>query len=352
MERTIRVMGVMSGTSLDGLDLASCAFTREDERWRFDVEAARTFPFPADLRSRLLAVMQGDALELARLHRDLGRTIGTRCAELMVGLEHGPDLISSHGHTIFHRPEEGLTTQIGCGAHIAAIAGVPVVSDLRTKDVALGGQGAPLVPVGERALFPGPDAFLNLGGIANLSVHREVVLGYDLSPCNQALDLLAAEVGLAYDANGAIARSGRVDQDLLQRLNALDFYAQPPPRSLGREWFEERFRPLIDRTTPLPDRMRTVAEHIATIAGGAIDRADARNVLVTGGGAHNALLIERIRARTRAQVGTPAREVIDFKEAIVFAFLGLLRWRGEANTLCSVTGARADSIGGAIHLPN
>lgn len=352
MDGTVRVMGVMSGSSLDGIDLAICTFARENGRWRFDVEACRTEPFPAELRTRLLRVMNGEALELARLHRDLGVMIGRSCSGFMAATGRVPQLIASHGHTIFHRPAEGLTFQIGCGAHIAAITGIPVVCDLRTKDVAFGGQGAPLVPLGERELFAGPDAFLNLGGIANLSVHGDQVIGYDLSPCNQALNTLAQEAGSEYDKDGAMARSGSIDPALLGRLNALELYDRPPPRSLGREWFDAFFLPLIDHGAPLPDRLRTVTEHIAWIAAQALDQVAARQVFVTGGGAHNTFLIERLRALTQAEVQVPDAAVIDSKEAIVFAFLGLLRWHGEVNALRTVTGARMDNVGGALYLPN
>jgi len=346
-----RVLGVMSGSSLDGIDLALCAFRKNAEGWGFSIIEGRTVPYADGMRARLLAAMDAPALELARLHRDLGRSIGEACRDLLRGGV--VDLVASHGHTIFHKPEEGLTTQIGCGARIAAIIGMPVACDFRTKDMALGGQGAPLVPLGERALFPGYGSFLNLGGIANLSLHQGAVLGYDIGPCNQALDRLASEAGRPYDSNGNIARSGRIDRTLLDALDGLDFYQLPSPRSLGREWFEERMAPLVvDASIPLADRLRTVTEHIARMIGRELDQRDPATCLATGGGAHNGLLIDRIRACTKVGIVVPERSIVDLKEAVIFAFLGLLRALGEVNTLCSVTGASRDSIGGAVHLPN
>jgi anhydro-N-acetylmuramic acid kinase len=346
-----RVLGVMSGSSLDGIDLALCRFRKDGERWSFTVEDATTVAYGPVLRERLLHATGADGLELARLHRDLGRMIGEACRDFLNGRH--ADLIASHGHTIFHQPGEGLTLQLGSGAHIAALAGVATACDFRTMDVALGGQGAPLVPFGERHLFPGHRAFVNLGGIANIAIHQgERSTGYDICPCNQALDLLAAEAGLAYDADGALARSGSVDRALLAQLDALPFYRQTPPRSLGREWFDEHLKPLIDPPLPLKDRLRTVVEHIAGLVAGELARSGAEAALFTGGGAHNGFLIERIGALGPVRPELPPRELIDYKEAVIFAFLGLMRLRGEVNTLASVTGAERDGIGGAIYTPN
>jgi anhydro-N-acetylmuramic acid kinase len=352
MEGPFHVIGVMSGSSLDGLDVAYCRFVKHDEQWQHAIEDARTVHFDAVMRKRLLGVMQGSALDLARLDRDLGRMIARACNELRDGRP--LDLISSHGHTIFHQPGEGLTTQIGSGAQIAALTGRPTVFDLRSKDVAMGGQGAPLVPFGERALFTGTDTFLNLGGIANVSHHANgSVTGYDICTCNQALNLLANEVDRPYDKDGAIARTGQVVPDLLSALGALPFHHLAPPRSLGREWFDAEMAPLVqDAQLPLRDRLRTVTEHIAHTLAEALRHGNAQRVLVTGGGAHNGFLLERMRACCAAEIVVPEASIVDFKEALVFAFLGLMRWRGETNTLASVTGAPADSIGGALVLPN
>ncbi len=347
----MRVIGVMSGSSLDGIDLACCRLEENAGRWRFAFDGTRTVPYASDLRQRLLRATRASALELARLHRDVGRAIGDAVADMLPS--HPAELVCSHGHTIFHQPGEQLTVQIGCGAAIAVRSGLPTVCDLRTKDVALGGQGAPLVPLGERLLFPEYRAFLNLGGISNISIHAERSVGYDVGACNQVLDHLATEVGQPYDQDGRIALAGQVHPTLLAKLDALPFHALPPPRSLGREWFETEVRPLIDdKGIPLPDRMRTVVEHIARMVAQELDRNGARHVLVTGGGAHNTLLVDRLRGLSSSRIEVPDRELVDQKEALIFALLGLLRWQRRTNSLCSVTGAVRDSIGGAVYLPN
>ncbi len=336
---------------MDGLDLALCRFTPNGPHWEHVIMEARTVAYPADMQERLLQGMGSSALDAARLHRDLGRFIGSQCATLLAG--RSVDVIGSHGHTLFHRPEEDLTTQIGCGARIAAHSGMPVVCDLRTKDIALGGQGAPLVPLGERLLFPTHRAFLNIGGICNVSLHHpERVLGHDVCIGNQAMNALAAMVGRPYDAEGALARSGRILSELLARLDALPFHDQAPPRSLGREWFLEQMLPMISEgDVSVADRLRTVVEHVAGQVGRALEGTKGP-VLVTGGGAHNAFLLERIEAHATAELEVPDKRTVDQKEALIFAFLGLLRLLERPNVLASVTGARQDSIGGALYLPN
>ncbi|MBK9076435.1 MAG: anhydro-N-acetylmuramic acid kinase [Flavobacteriales bacterium] len=349
--RTYRVLGVMSGTSMDGIDLALCTFREEAGIWGHEVLLARTVPFSGSLEEQLEAAMDGKALDLARLHTHLGCAIGMACADML--REHPAELVASHGHTIFHRPAEGLTFQAGSGAHIAALSGVPVVCDFRTLDMALGGQGAPLVPFGERALFPGHRAFLNLGGISNLSVHRsEGVVGFDICPCNQLLDGLAKEAGARYDPDGRIAEAGHVNKELLARLNALPFYARSGPRSLGREWYVETLRPLLEGTgLPLSDRMATAVRHIAEQILRSAKGARANEVLVTGGGAHNTALIKHLRSDPEVRIEVPAKELVDMKEAVIFAFLGLMRFLGRTNTLASVTGAARDTVSGALYLP-
>jgi anhydro-N-acetylmuramic acid kinase len=295
--------------------------------------------------------MNGSALDLARLDRDLGDLIGHAAAEFLAGRT--VNVIASHGHTIFHKPDEGLTLQVGHGARIAAKTGFPTVTDFRTVDVALGGQGAPLVPLGEQQLFPEHRSFLNIGGICNIAIHMgHRVVGYDVCIGNQALNMLALEAGQPYDKRGSIARTGSVNDHLLQQLNDLTFHRQAPPRSLGREWFEAEVLPLIaDVRIPLENRLRTVVEHIATMIASAIGEGrDA--VLVTGGGAHNDFLVQRLRALCNCRVVVPAPAIVDFKEALIFAFLGVRRLRGESSALASVTGAVRDSSGGSLVIAN
>lgn len=348
-ELRYKALGVMSGSSLDGVDLALCTFTLKDDRWSFSLDDGCTVPYTAAFQERLQATMAGSALELARLDRDLGDMIGNACKEFLRGRP--VDVIGSHGHTIYHKPDEGLTLQIGHGARIAAITGRPVIFDFRTKDIALGGQGAPLVPLGEKLLFPEHRLFLNIGGICNIAQHQGgQVLGYDVCIGNQALNLLAGLEGLPFDNDGDLARAGSVDRTLLDRLNDLPFHHRPPPRSLGREWFQEAMVPLI--TEPgisVQDRMRTVVEHIAFTLTEAIGMGTEK-VLTTGGGAHNTFLVERLNALIGGRLIVPGKMVVDYKEAMIFAFLGVRGLRGESTALASVTGATRDSSGG--HLVN
>ena len=344
-----RALGIMSGSSLDGLDLALCALEERRGRWSHVLLKARTVPYPPALRQRLLQALHGSAFELARLDADLGAFIGQAAKRFLRGER--ADLIASHGHTIFHQPRLGFSTQIGSGARIAAITGITTVCDFRSADVAAGGQGAPLVPLGERLLFPDYTAFLNIGGICNISLHGpERIVGYDVCIGNQALDHLAGEAGLPFDRDGALARDGQLDDELLAALNRLPFHRQRPPRSLGREWFEEAVLPLIgNRAEPVDQRLRTMVEHIAAQVGKALAPAEGP-VLVTGGGARNRFLVERIAARSGRVLVLPPPAILDFKEALVFALLGVLRLRGEATALASVTGAERDTVGGAVHL--
>lgn len=352
VEKEVRytAIGVMSGSSLDGLDLALCTFVLGPSGWTYNIQEARTVAYTAEFQTRLLAVMGGTALDLVRLDRDLGDMIGEACADLLDGRT--VDLIASHGHTIFHKPDEGLTVQIGHGARIAAKSGLPTITDFRTLDVAWGGQGAPLVPLGEELLFPAHKAFLNIGGICNIALHgKDSVIGYDVCIGNQALNALAQEIGSAFDRGGEMARKGTIDTGLLDRLNALPFHHQAPPRSLGREWFDAEVKPLITNTSvALNDRLRTIVEHIATMITRALAGASS-SILTTGGGTHNSYLVERIRERSGLMIDVPDRLTVDYKEALVFGFLGIRRLRNESTAMASVTGASRDSSGGMIGLP-
>ena len=347
------VIGIMSGTSLDGLDLAYCVFGKK-ECWKYEVRKAVTMPYPETLSHKLAQAMSLPGYELALLHNELGRFFAEQINVFMAGFAQEVDLIASHGHTVFHRPDLGLTTQIGNGAIIAALCGKLTVCDFRTLDVALGGQGAPLVPIGDELLFGQYDICLNLGGISNLSYRQDGRRkAYDISPCNIVLNQLARQVGKAYDANGDMARNGQVSPSLLAQLNGLDYYKQSGNKSLGREWIDRYFFPILDcNTLSVPDQIRTVCEHIAFQIANACNTAGTKRcktLLITGGGAHNGFLIDLIRQKFHGQVIIPDAKTIDFKEAIIFAFLGFMRANGLPNCLASVTGARLDSCGGAIY---
>lgn len=345
-------IGVMSGTSLDGLDLAWCTF-REDTtgKWRYAISDAVTVPYPEAWQRRLRETMRLSAFEYALLNVQLGEYIGDCINHWLQGRKR-PRFIASHGHTVFHRPDLHLTTQIGSGAAIAARTGIMTVCDFRTTDVALGGQGAPLVPIGDELLFSDYDACLNLGGFSNISFQvAGQRLSFDISPCNMALNLIASKVGLEYDKDGQLARSGTVIAPLLAELNNLEYYQQTPPKSLGKEWFDETFLPILQKycsNTPA-ELARTTTEHIAMMISRAIPQ-NVTSVLTTGGGAHNCFLIERFRELSPSKVVVPDIQIVNYKEALIFAFLGMLRIYEKINCLKSVTGAERDCIGGAIYL--
>lgn len=341
----------MSGTSLDGLDVAYCEFFNDSQ---FRLIAADTYHYPAAWQQRLSVLHQASAEEYARADAELGHFFGEKVRQFMEAHPGRVDFISSHGHTVFHQPEAGFTAQIGDPNAIYAITGVPVVADFRRLDVAMGGQGAPLVPIGDRLLFGQYDCCINLGGIANISYELDGArIAYDICPCNMALNHLAGLQGLTYDADGKTAREGNVLPQLLARLETLDYYRVPPPKTLGKEWFEQRFLPVLapSDSQPLRDRMRTVAEHIALRLAAAITNSGCQihKTLITGGGANNQYLLELLKEKIGSiDIESVDPRIVDFKEAIIFALLAFLRLEGRVNTLASVTGAQRDTSSGII----
>lgn len=356
MNQTWTIAGIMSGTSLDGLDITVCRFEESAGIWQFEIAEAETLPYTDPWRDRLTSAFSEDAYALARLHSEYGKYIG-ECAGAFFESRHlKPQLIASHGHTIFHRPHEGVTFQLGCGASIAAATGIDTVSDFRTLDVALGGQGAPLVPVGDHYLFAGHRFCLNLGGFANISYEKEGKrLAFDICPVNTALNYLASRRGLQYDSGGDLAMNGQIVPELLDQMNSLAYYHQQGPKSLGREWFEKAFLPLISNGNySIEDRLRTTVEHIGIQISNSLFLSPGTTLFTTGGGAFNHFLIETIEehiSRHGIHVVVPDDKVVQFKEALIFAFLGLLRHRNKINVFASVTGAQSDSSSGAVYTP-
>ncbi|EMR03737.1 anhydro-N-acetylmuramic acid kinase [Cesiribacter andamanensis] len=361
MINSYTLLGAMSGTSLDGLDLACCHFTRTAAgKWDYTVLAAETISYTEAWQQRLAHLMQADALTFVKTDRALGRWMGEQVRQFMNRHHVQPQAVASHGHTVFHQPEEGLTVQIGSGVSMMAACGIPVINDFRSLDVALGGHGAPLVPIGDQLLFSDYDFCLNLGGIANISAQQGASrIAYDVCPANGVLNYLARRMDQPYDPDGRLAASGQLLPGLLQQLNALPYYALPGPKSLGYEWVEAEALPLIASTeAPVPDLLYTVCEHIAqqiTLSARQLmpkGKGEQKKLLATGGGAFNKHLIDRIDqhlAPFGIEVVLPDAQTIAFKEALIFAFLGVLRLRNEPNCLSSVTGARSDSSGGVIY---
>jgi anhydro-N-acetylmuramic acid kinase len=344
----------MSGSSMDGVDLACCEFSNLQKRWNYRILAAETYPYPPFLLEKLHKAIHWSRRKLELLDIETGEYYVSLLNRFHKIHHIEPGLIASHGHTILHDPGKGITLQVGNGKVMADRTGITVVNDFRKEDVAQGGQGAPLVPLGDRLLFGEFGACLNLGGFANISYEGDAGqrIALDIGPANMALNWLSGLLGNPFDHEGKIARSGRVNEKLLLELNHLPYYGILPPKSLGREWFREFFLPLLEASSlPVRDRMATVVEHLAMQTGSWIIRSGARKILVTGGGAYNTTLMEQIEFHTRAELVIPDRVLVDYKEALIFALLGLLRTRGEINCLSSVTGGKHDLSAGTIHLP-
>ena len=349
-----RVIGLMSGTSLDGVDIAFCTFRKENGHWSYQIEKGETIPYSGTWKSRLSLLEKGSSLEFVRTDIEYGRFLGRITSDFIS--KHGvkPDFIASHGHTIFHQPGSGITSQIGKGSEIAAMTGRRVICDFRSTDVALGGEGAPLVPVGDRMLFGEYDYCLNLGGFANISYEESGSrIAFDICPANIVLNQLASLLNKPYDENGLLASRGNLNEQLLDELNRLEYYQKNPPKSLGKEWVLATIDPIIARySVSTNDLLRTFSEHIAVQVGNAIRHAGKSRMLITGGGAFNVFLVERIRLKSGATVILPDPLTINFKEALIFAFLGVMRCREEINCLASSTGASRDSAGGSVYLGN
>ncbi len=343
------VLGLMSGTSLDGLDLALCEFSRSGKRFNYKLLKAKTVVYSPKWKKLLSEAKNNNAKNYFRLHAEYGQFMAKEIKRFLKNAPRQPRLIASHGHTVFHQPALGYSTQLGCGATVAAHTGIATVCDFRSLDVAYHGQGAPLVPVGDKLLFSQYQACLNIGGIANISFDKNGKrLAYDICEANMLLNYLAEKTGRPYDKNGEIAASGRIDKRLLENLNHLDYYRIPGAKSTGREWVERSVLPLL-KGTNVPKLLATATEHVAHIIAADLEKNKIKNVLVTGGGALNTFLIERIRTKTSCQLYVPELEVVQFKEALIFAFLGYLRVNGQINTYASVTGAKGDSSGGAVY---
>jgi anhydro-N-acetylmuramic acid kinase len=352
-KNTYRVIGLMSGTSLDGLDVASCNFTKTEEGWKYEMTHADTIKYPSKWLKQLSAAHTLSAEELLTLDAAYGLFLGKTVADFIRKNQLSVDFISSHGHTIFHQPRKKFTYQLGNGNAIYSVTGIPVIYDFRSLDVLKGGEGAPLVPAGDRFLFQDYDVCLNLGGIANLSMDvQKQRIAYDICFCNMGLNYLASKAGKEYDREGAMAERGEINNGMLKKLAAIYKSTAKKRPSLGRELFEQKIRPLLeDKKIPLNDRLRTFTESIAKeIVDPILATKKNATILCTGGGAFNSFLISRMldHCGDDASLILPDENVIKFKEALVFAFLGVLRVRDEVTCLKSVTRATEDSSSGLL----
>ncbi|WP_298766094.1 anhydro-N-acetylmuramic acid kinase [uncultured Polaribacter sp.] len=345
---TIFAIGVMSGTSLDGIDLVYVHFEKNNYT-KFTIVCAKTIPYNKEWKKLLQNAIHFSSAELKKLDVSYGKHLALVIQNFINNHKiEKIDFIASHGHTILHEPENGITLQIGNGKEIAKITKQKVVCDFRTQDVKFGGQGAPLVPIGDELLFSNYQFCLNLGGFSNISFHKNNLrIAFDICPVNIVLNYYVNKLGFAYDASGKIASEGKINQTLLKALNALPFYEKEPPKSLGLEWVQKEVLPIIDRLeSDVSIILKTFVEHIAIQIAKVIKNSN--SILITGGGVFNAFLMERIAQHSNITITLTSKEIIEFKEALIFAFLGLLKIDNQVNCLKSVTGARKDHSSGVI----
>jgi anhydro-N-acetylmuramic acid kinase len=354
-----KILGLMSGTSLDGLDLAYCHFIEKKGGWSFDIQHAKSISYATSQQNELKDAILLGVEELFQLHNNYGTWLGEQARDFIEEQQLKVDHIASHGHTTHHRPELGFTVQIGSGQHLANASRHKVISDFRTNDIALGGQGAPLVPIGDYLLFNEYDFCLNLGGISNVSFETKGKrIAYDIGLANMILNYITRKIDLEYDKNGALARLGSRHPKMLQKLNALEYYLLPHPKSIGYEWFLEKVVPIVDGTdAKTEDLLHTAVHHICEKIAQQIHQNTIKvgqKVLITGGGALNTFLIETLTKKlgSEIKVVVPDKQLIDFKEAMVFAFMGALRAEKLPNILSSVTGASRNSSSGTLYLPS
>ena len=356
-KQSYNVIGVMSGTSLDGIDLAHINFTIINEKWSYKILESETIAYTSDWLNKLKVAVSFSKEELTKLNEEYTQLLG-EIIKLFIDKNNisNLDAVCSHGHTILHQPHNGFTLQIGNLPEIATYINQKVVCDFRVQDVKLGGQGAPLVPIGDRILFSEYDFCLNLGGFSNVSFEENNNrIAFDISPVNTVLNFYANQLGFAYDDKGEISKSGKLNAELLNELNALEYYKKSYPKSLGFEFVKEIVLPLMENyAISTADKMRTFSEHIAQQIGLALDdfmvmARRPKKMLVTGGGAYNDFILERIGYYLwNMEIIIPDNKTLEFKEALIFALLGVLKLRVEVNVLSSVTGAKMNHSSGVI----
>lgn len=338
----------MSGSSLDGLDVCLCRFLSE-QGWSFEIIKSETIGIPPEMTTQLKQADQLTGRDLALLDIQYGRWIGNVINDFLKGLSLPISVIGVHGHTVFHLPGQQLSMQIGNAEAICVITQTPTVGGFRGKDVLMGGQGAPLVPFGENQLLPDYQAFINLGGIANVSVHTHQIRAWDVAPCNQILNHFAKQLGHVFDDGGHLASSGQMDMPYLAYLRSLEYFHLPTPKSLSNQWSAQ----VLSNAPANPaDGLYTYSHFLAEQLANDLSQVQGK-VMLTGGGAYNDFLIQLLKKKVSPdlEILLPAPQLIDFKEALIFAFLGLMRTLRLPNVLSSVTGAQKDNVSGTLHLP-
>lgn len=348
-----KVLGIMSGTSLDGIDMAVVHFEKKDI-WKFKIEIAETIPYPLIWKRQLSMALQMNDRDLSLFNEEYTRFLASKISEFIkINLITDLDAICSHGHTIRHEPENNYTFQIGNLPLLADLLQQNIICDFRVQDVKLGGQGAPLVPIGDKLLFSEFKYCINLGGFANISTESDSGrIAYDICPVNTVLNFYSEKMGYPYDENGQIASSGRFIPRLYDELEKMKFYTSSPPKSLGMEWVNAEIFPLLEQyEEDVPSILNTFCQHVASQITANLDNLVNSEVLLTGGGAYNSFLIQQIKNRTQNEIVIPGDQIVNFKEALIFGFLGVLKMRSEINVLSSVTGAERDHISGVIYEP-
>ena len=346
--KTYFAIGLMSGTSLDGLDICYAKF-QNITNWEFEIIKTETIPYSPEWKNRLQNAILLSAEDLLALDKEYGFYLGEKTQEFIsknniVDL----DFIASHGHTVFHQPQRKFTLQIGDGRAIKLTTKKPVIYDFRSQDVLMGGNGAPLVPIGDELLFSQYDACLNLGGFSNISLQKNHQrIAFDISPVNVVLNYFAEKLGKNYDEDGDFARNGAINFKILEQLNALTFYQKSTPKSLGVEFVNSEILPLLKDETP-ENIIATFTEHIAEQIAKVFNDNQLKTALVTGGGTFNTYLLEKIREKSQTELIVPDENIINFKEALIFAFMGVLRLRNEVNVLCSATGSSENHCSGIL----
>lgn len=347
--QSLNIIGVMSGSSMDGVDIALCKFSKQKQSIEYAIINAVTIPYPASIHSILNNIRNTSAKDF--FHHDVtyGQWIGKTIRKWLTRHQLKADAIAVHGHTVFHQPEKGFSVQLGNAAQIAATTGIPVIHDFRSADIALGGQGAPLVPIGDKFLFHAYDACLNIGGIANIFIQKTNT-AFDICIANMAINYFANRLHKKYDKNGHIAASGKINHTLLNELNQLKYFKQKAPKSLNREYFENNYLPVIEKyKMSVKDTIATITEHIAIQIAQSVSQKHIKIILITGGGAFNKHLIRRISFYAKdKKIHIPDKTIVKFKEALIFALLGYLRMSNQYGNIKEATGASKNTFCGEI----
>ncbi len=347
------LLGIMTGSSKDGMDLSLCGFSGLDNL-HWEVIQHWSIPYNNQVLE-LVELNPSDSLTSV-LTKQVGFTKWIANAVNKLETKVKIDAIALHGHTVTHLPDQGFTFQMGSGASLYALTGIPVIADFRQQDIALGGEGTPMAPLADLVLFRDYDLFLNLGGIANVSCRKnDEITGYDIAPCNQVFDFFAKQLGSSYDKDGSWAAEGVLDQDLYNMLGGDPYFSQSAPKSLDNSYIKESFIPKMVNTKITPkDALHTFAHFLAKRI--AHELSDAKTiktkVLATGGGIRNTFfknLLDNQLAKLQMELVLPSDDIVEFKESILMALLAYYRLNNHENLLAKVTGASRDSIGGALY---